>query len=263
MKRARRWTSGLKRLRNKTFNRTLWRFSGMTLAKAVVSWMDTLQFQSLYVDPTTDPGLPIFQGPCIFLFWHEYLAFPFALRGHCGIAMLVSRHEDAEWLSQAAHFRGFQTIRGSSSRGGTEVLRQLLNEGSGLNLAVTPDGPRGPRRNLAVGAVYLAMKMQVPIVLVGFGYDRPWRVRRAWDQFAIPRPGSRARAVFSDRIHLPEKLSRDELEGWRARLEAQLLELTEKAEHWATSGASIPGAWPLYRAPWKGAQGSLPKRPSE
>jgi hypothetical protein len=62
---------------------------------------------------------------------------------------------------------------------------------------------------------------------------------------------------------LPEKLSRDELEGWRARLEAQLLELTEKAEHWATSGASIPGAWPLYRAPWKGAQGSLPKRPSE
>jgi hypothetical protein len=100
-------------------------------------------------------------------------------------------------------------------------------------------------------------------VLVGFGYDRPWRVRRAWDQFAIPRPGSRARAVFSDRIHLPEKLDRNELEGWREKLEEQLLELTTKAERWATSGASMPGAWPLYRAPWKGAQGSLPKRRSE
>ena len=56
-----------------------------------------------------------------------------------------------------------------------------------MNLTITPDGPRGPRRQLAQGPVYLASKLGMPIVAMGFGYDRPWRFN-SWDRFAIPRP---------------------------------------------------------------------------
>ena len=60
-----------------------------------------------------------------------------------------------------------------------------------MHLTITPDGPRGPRRHMAPGPIYLASKLGLPLVLMGYAYDRPWRLH-SWDRFAIPRPGSRA-----------------------------------------------------------------------
>ena len=105
-----------------------------------------------------------------------------------------------------------------------------------LHLAITPDGPRGPRRQLAVGPIYLASKLQMPIVAMGFGYDRPWRFRRAWDQFAVPKSYSRARAMTSREIWVPSNLDRDGLEAHRQKVEATLNQLTDSAEAWAESG---------------------------
>ncbi|NLA09484.1 MAG: DUF374 domain-containing protein, partial [Microbacteriaceae bacterium] len=99
----------------------------------------------------------------------------------------------------------FRVVRGSTRRGGASALRQLLDQGELTHLAITPDGPRGPRRTLAQGAVYLASKLQMPLVALGMGFDRPWRVK-SWDRFAIPRPGSRARAILSPEIHVPAGL---------------------------------------------------------
>ncbi len=125
--------------------------------------------------------------------------------------MLLSRHRDAEILSYAAHHMGFEFVRGSTNRGGVAALRELLAKSRSMHLTITPDGPRGPRRRLAPGCVYLASKLGLPLVVMGFGYDRPWRVRSAWDQFAMPRPGSRARAVVSGEIFIPPDLDRDGL----------------------------------------------------
>ena len=61
------------------------------------------------------------------------------------------------------------------------------------HLVITPDGPRGPRRQVQAGMVYLAARTGVPIVPVGIGYDRPWRTK-SWDRFAVPRPGVRGAA---------------------------------------------------------------------
>ena len=102
----------------------------------------------------------------------------------------LSRHRDAEILSHAAHHLGFEFVRGSTNRGGVAALRELLAKSRTMHLTITPDGPRGPRRQLAPGCVYLASKLGLPLVVMGYGYDRPWRVRSAWDQFAIPRPYS-------------------------------------------------------------------------
>jgi len=208
--------------------------------------MCTLDYQASLSDPTVDPAHPGFQGPAIFIFWHEYIPMPIFLRGHCNIGMLVSKHGDAEWLSQSAYHMGFTTIRGSTYRGAGAALRELCHRGRTMNLAMTPDGPRGPRRKLAQGPIYLASRLQLPLILMGFGYDRPWRLG-TWDRFAVPRPYSRARLVIRPRITIPANLDRTEVERHRLLVEAQLNVVNEEAEAWALSGARRAGQKTLVR----------------
>src|SRR5690606_9983184 len=179
-------------------------------------------------------------GPVIYLFWHEYIPFLITLRGNCNISMLVSRHLDAEWLAQAARHLGFGTVRGSTNRSGAAALREIFTHHRGMNLAITPDGPRGPRRTLAPGAIYLASRLGIPLVAIGLGYNRPWRLS-TWDRFAIPKLYSRARALVGPRIDVPAEADRDELERWRVKVERHLNELTEFAEQWAERGGRIRG----------------------
>jgi hypothetical protein len=208
---------------------------GLLGTAAVRSWMDTLDYKVSFYDRSVDPAQPECRGQKIYLFWHEYILLPFFMRGHCNLALLLSQHRDAEILSRAAYHMGFELVRGSTRRGGAAAIRQLLRKSRRMHLAITPDGPRGPRRHLAPGAIYLASKLGLPLVLMGFGYDRPWRVN-SWDRFAIPRPGSRARCVPSPEIHVPPELDRDGQEHFRLRIEQLLNRLTLEAEAWAESG---------------------------
>lgn len=210
--------------------------------------MSTLDYKVAYYDPAIDPALPDCRGQKIFVFWHEYILFPFFLRGHCNLAMLLSRHRDAEVLSHAARHMGFETIRGSTGRGGVAAIRELLRKSQKMHLAITPDGPRGPRRRMALGPVYLASKLGMPLGLLGLGYERPWRVS-TWDRFAIPRPGSRARCVVTGEIHVPANLDRKGLEYFREKLEIVLNRLTLEAETWAESGARMIGQRPVRPGP--------------
>jgi len=215
------------------------RLAALLGTAAVRRWMATLDYKVAYYDRSIDPVFPECRGRKIYIFWHEYILFPLYLRGHCRLAALLSRHRDAEILSYAAYHLGFEVVRGSTSRGGVTALRRLLHQGRHLNLAITPDGPRGPRRRLAPGAVYLASRLGMPLVAMGFGYDRPWRAP-SWDRFAIPRPGSRARAITSPAVHVPPDLDRKGIEHYRGKIEALLNHLTELAEHWAAGGYRLP-----------------------
>lgn len=198
-------------------------------------WMASLDYRVAYFDPAIDPARRDCQGRKIYIFWHEYILLPIYLRGHCNLAMLLSRHRDAEILSRVAYHLGFECVRGSTYRGGGTAIRQLLRRSRHMHLTITPDGPRGPRRRLAQGPIYLASKLRVPLVAMGFGYDRPWRVS-SWDRFAIPRPLSRARAVVSPEIFVPAGLDRAGVEQWRQHVERVLNRLTDSAEQWAASG---------------------------
>jgi lysophospholipid acyltransferase (LPLAT)-like uncharacterized protein len=223
------------------------KLGGLLGSAAVRWWMNTLDYKVAYYDRTIDPVFPECQGQKIYIFWHEYILFPFYLRGHCNMAMLLSRHRDAEILSHAAYHMGFQFVRGSTNRGGVAALRELLARSREMHLTITPDGPRGPRRQLAPGCVYLASKLGLPLVVMGYGYDRPWRVRSAWDQFAIPRPHSRARAIPSGEIFIPPDLDRQALEHYRQKIERLLNYLTSEAESWAVSGSRKLGQMNIER----------------
>ena len=134
---------------------------------------------------------------------------------------------------------GWSVVRGSTSRGGTGALLRLLRDDR-RHINLTPDGPRGPRRKMAAGAIYLASRLALPVVCVGYGYERPWR-GRCWDRFAFPRPFSRGRAVFGPPLRVPPDLARDNLDIYRGWFERLLNRLTDEAETWAADGRPRPG----------------------
>jgi lysophospholipid acyltransferase (LPLAT)-like uncharacterized protein len=211
--------------------------------------MSTLEYQTLYPCSGLDPALDdLRQRRFLYVFWHEYLLYQFYLRGHCQICMLLSRNGDAEILSYAARYMGFEVVRGSTFSGGQQAVRGLLRAAHQYHLTITPDGPRGPRRRLAAGPIYLASRLQIPLVALGMGYQRPWRLN-SWDRFAIPRPYSRARCIVSPPMHIPSRLSQRDLEYFRAQVESELTSLTVRAESWAESGERLTGAVMTRRQP--------------
>jgi lysophospholipid acyltransferase (LPLAT)-like uncharacterized protein len=226
--------------------RSLNRFGALVTASTIRLWMSSLDFRGSFYDPSVDPVHPDYAGPKIYIFWHEYILLPFYLRGHCNLTMLVSQHRDADVLTESADLLGFEVVRGSSFRGGSAALRELVRKSRSKNLAITPDGPRGPRRRMAQGPIYLASKLGLPLVVMGVGYDRPWRFS-TWDRFGVPRPYSRARLVAGPPLTLPSRLDREGVERYRQEIEQLLNRLTLEAEAWAEAGTAKVGELALRR----------------
>ncbi len=239
-----------KRRRQKESNKLLIGLGGLLAAATVRTWMSTLDYKAAFYDPTVDPVDYRCDGRKIYIFWHEYILLPLHMRGYADLAMLLSRHRDADILLEVARHMGFHCVRGSSFAGGAAALRELERKAQSMHLAITPDGPRGPRRVLAQGPVYLSSKLGLPIVAMGFGYSNPWRLG-SWDRFAVPKPYSRARAVVSPAMSIPPDLDRDGVEHYRLQVEAMLNRLTLEAEAWAEAGTpkigeAVPPRTPAF-----------------
>jgi lysophospholipid acyltransferase (LPLAT)-like uncharacterized protein len=215
------------------------KIGGLVAAKSILAWMGTLDTRAVFYDRSVDPAFSAGE-PRIYVFWHEYILLPLALRGHCHLSMLLSQHVDADILARIAYHVGFDCVRGSSRRGGARAIMELEEQSRSKYLAITPDGPRGPRRRLAMGPVYLASRLQLPLVVMGFGYDRPWRAN-SWDRFAVPRPFTRARAVIGPAIKVPADLNRSTMETCRERVERLMNCMTSEAEAWAVAGTRKTG----------------------
>lgn len=214
--------------------------AGRVAAKGIRSWMSTIRFESLHRQPSADPAHPDCQ-PSIFVHWHEYMLTPLYLRGNCHVAILVSQHRDADILESFAKHSGFDCVRGSSYRGGVSALRDLMERGKHQHMVITPDGPRGPRRTMSPGAIYIASKLGRPITPLGLSYDNAWRAN-SWDKFALPMPFSTSRNIMGDPIFIPPNLSRAGIEEHRLTVEAKINELTDEAEAWAKSRKSNPNS---------------------
>ncbi|MEC8300092.1 MAG: lysophospholipid acyltransferase family protein [Planctomycetota bacterium] len=228
------------------FKNRLHRWSGYGLSWSLRCLQASLDIRSTHFDRSTDPSRPEFSGKGVYVFWHEYLAFPLGLMGHYNVTMLASQHRDADWLINAADRLGFGVVRGSTNRGGSQAVRELKRRAHHGSIAITPDGPRGPRREMALGAIFLASRLELPIIPVGFGYDSPFRFK-TWDAFAVPRPMSRARIIMGPRIGIPRKAGREELEDYRLKIQSLLDTLTASAEDWASSTFRMKHEIPFRR----------------
>ncbi len=129
--------------------------------------------------------------PHVFLLWHEaLLPLLWQHRGQ-GIAIVVSEAREGRYLSDFAASLGYRSLLGSSTRGGARALLGAVRElQAGRPVAFTPDGPRGPRRELKPGVVAAAQRGGAPIVPLHAEADRAWRLH-SWDRLMIPKPGAR------------------------------------------------------------------------
>jgi lysophospholipid acyltransferase (LPLAT)-like uncharacterized protein len=144
--------------------------------------------------------------------------------------ILVSRSKDGEIFARMGAALGFSPIRGSSRRGGSEAMRALLAEASsGYDVGITPDGPRGPRREFKMGAIYLASRSGLPIVPITVNYRRSLQFR-SWDRLQLPWPFTRGVIHVGEPVLVPPDLSESDLEVWRLRLQDILLAHTWDTE---------------------------------
>jgi lysophospholipid acyltransferase (LPLAT)-like uncharacterized protein len=203
--------------------------------RALRAWVRTLRYEHCALGGAVDPNGSDLSSHYIYAMWHEYLILPIFRYARPDISVLISRHADGQWVAEVCRQLRIPVVRGSTRRGGGEAVLRLLKAGRIGHLALTPDGPQGPRRRVQPGLIYLAARTGLPIVPVGFGLERPWRVQ-SWDRFALPRPGSRARCVTGLPISVPAGAEKGLLETYRNRVEESLLEVTGAAEQWAESG---------------------------
>jgi len=220
------------------------RAGGAILYGLVRSVMSTMDIRGIVEDAASDPASPFCRRRGIYVFWHEYITIPFYLRGHCEVSMLLSRHRDAEWLAHAADLMGFGTVRGSSNWGSVSALKKLVKISKSQHLAITPDGPNGPRRVLAPGPIFLASKLGMPVIPMGYGFNQPFRMN-TWDRFAVPKLFSSARVIVGKPIEIPDNLSKESAESYRTLVESVLNRLTLSAEEWAESGLRAENEWIL------------------
>jgi lysophospholipid acyltransferase (LPLAT)-like uncharacterized protein len=129
--------------------------------------------------------------PIVFLLWHEaLLPLLWQHRGQ-GVVLVVSEARDGQYLADLGTSLGYRAVRGSSTRGGARALLGAVRElQAGRCIAFTPDGPRGPRRELKPGVVTAAQRGGGIIVPVHAEADRAWRLH-SWDRFMIPQPLAR------------------------------------------------------------------------
>ena len=117
-----------------------------------------------------------------------------------GVIVLISEHRDGELVARAAASLGFGLIRGSSTRGADRALISIIRElQAGKQVAITPDGPKGPNQKFAPGALVAAQRADCFIVTLGVTADRAWRLK-SWDRFMIPKPFARVTIAYGDPV---------------------------------------------------------------
>ena len=162
--------------------------------------------------------------PFVLVFWHDNLLPVVHYHSGEGIVALVSRHGDGEIVARILDRTGNRSVRGSSTRGGMKGLRELVRAGrKGRDLALTPDGPRGPRRVFKAGALTAAQLTGFPIIPVAARATSEWRLR-SWDRFMIPKPFTTIELHYGSPHWVPRRTPREE-----RRRQASILQRTLNA----------------------------------
>jgi len=194
----------------------------------------------------TDPWDATVTERLIYLFWHENLMVLGKFRSASPVALLTSRSSDGELAARLVEQGGVRTVRGSSSNGGMDAMEELIEVGRRCHLCIAPDGPRGPRRVVKRGVVYLASWAQMRIVPLGIAFNNAWRAK-SWDRTAIPRPFSRMTVVGAPVIQVPQGLGKREMEVYRVRIEQSMATANDLAQDWAEGRIAAP-RWPAQSA---------------
>lgn len=191
-------------------------------------WMRTIRWDVHNEDRYrrhTDNGRPV-----ILMLWHGRL-LPLAwVHRHQRVAVLASRSADGEYIVRLLQHWGIGAVRGSSSSGGDIAFREMVRTiRAGTSIAITPDGPRGPRERIKPGVVQLAQMTGAPIVPLAAAATHAWWFE-SWDRFLVPRPFSRVVADYEESVTIARDADAQALARVTEQLEEALHSLMRRVE---------------------------------
>jgi lysophospholipid acyltransferase (LPLAT)-like uncharacterized protein len=162
-------------------------------------------------------------------FWHgRILPGTLYFQGR-GIIVMTSENFDGEWIARIIHRFGYVTARGSTSRGGSKALRQLVRQvSSGRGAGITLDGPRGPARVAQPGAFWLAKATGRPVVPIHFEASAHWTLP-SWDRTQIPKPFATVSLAVGEPLYVARDADEDAVAAARRTVEQRLAGLEHDA----------------------------------
>ncbi len=172
------------------------------------------------------------QGKCmIYAFWHAHILVPSYVGRNLGVKVLISQHRDGEYVAQVVRRLGNDVARGSTTRGGARALLNMIKKvkEEKVSLAITPDGPKGPRFIVQSGVIMLGQKTRYPIIPVMVHHSKCWELP-SWDRFCIPKPFSKVVLTYGDPVMVPPRLNKSEVEDYRVSLEKAFIKLRNESD---------------------------------
>ena len=172
----------------------------------------------------------------IVTFWHREIFPAVWYWRKRGMVVMVSQNFDGEFITRVIHRHGYATSRGSSSRGASKVLGEMVRTlRRGLEAAVTPDGPRGPRFVAKPGVVQLARLSGAGILCFHIVPRRAWVFRKSWDQTEFPKPFTRTAIFLAPPIYVPRNADRAEQASKLQQVQSTLDALRTRGAEWRKS----------------------------
>lgn len=171
----------------------------------------------------------------IFILWHGRIIVPIFLHRNQGIRPLVSLSRDGDFAAMVLEGFGYKPIRGSSSKGGKEAFQKMKEALETSEIAIIPDGPRGPGKVLKPGCIYLAQQTGAVLIPVSFSCKKR-KFLRGWDKHLIFPPFTKCVMIYGEPIRIPKDLSQEEIENFRKEIEKKLIDLDEMADKLASEG---------------------------
>ena len=161
-------------------------------------------------------------GGAVYATWHQRMPYHFHYFGSRHVTIMISQSRDGEYAARVASWLGFRNVRGSSTRGGSRALREMVQEiREGAIAGMLADGPQGPARVAKMGSVMMARDTGVPLIPVLWGADRCW-VFNSWDKYLVPKPFARVAVLYAEPIRIPSAAQGDAMEGYRRLFEERL-----------------------------------------
>jgi lysophospholipid acyltransferase (LPLAT)-like uncharacterized protein len=189
----------------------------------------TLRYSLSWEEPPA-PLDATYEKPMIYCFWHRAVFSSAYLWRKTGIAVMVSRSFDGEYIARTIERLGFVAVRGSSSRGGSTALLGMKNQlVEGNPVAFTIDGPRGPKYQAKPGPVALSRACGLPMRAFYVALSDSW-VLNTWDALMIPKPFSKALVRFSAKLRVPDGADDVQMAEFQRQLQTALERVTSFAE---------------------------------
>jgi lysophospholipid acyltransferase (LPLAT)-like uncharacterized protein len=166
----------------------------------------------------------------IYASWHQRLFYSIHRLRRRRVTVMISQSRDGEYIARLINWLGLKDVRGSSTRGGVDALKDLVRKmKNGTNGGMIPDGPTGPAREAKIGTIILARMTGAPIVPLAWGADRCW-VFNSWDRFMIPKPFARISYCYGEPIVVPHSARTPEMEEYRRLLDERLNKITSQCD---------------------------------